>query len=384
MNFEFSTATRIIFGAGSLSKAGTLAAEMGWRALVVTGLGLQRAQPLLTVLAAEGVVSTLYMVEDEPTVEVIQRGVQLARRENCDLVIGFGGGSALDAGKAIASLVTNPGDIYDYLEVVGRGQALTEPPLPVIAIPTTASTGSEVTRNAVLGVPEHKVKVSLRSPRMLPRLALVDPELTYTLPPEITASTGLDALTQLIEPYVCNNPNPLGDGFCVEGLKRVAASLRTAYERGNEPAARQDMSLASLLGGLSLANARLGIVHGFAAVLGGMYPARHGAICARLLPFAMQVNLSAMRNRQPDHPSLPRYQQIAQILTGDPAATVEDGIAWVRSLCVALDIQPLALYGLRSAEFPQVIEKAARASSTRGNPIPLTSEEMEEILKRAI
>lgn len=384
MDFEFATATRIVFGAGTLKKVGSLALEMGWRALVATGLDLERSQPVLEMLAASGVVSTLYMVSGEPTIEVVNEGVELARRDNCDLVIGFGGGSAMDTGKAIAALLTNPGDVFDYLEVIGRGQALTQPPVPYLAIPTTAGTGAEVTRNAVLGSPEHRVKVSLRSPMMLPRLALVDPELTSSMPPEITASTGLDALTQVIEPYLSNKANPLTDSFCREGMKRAALSLLRAYQQGDDALAREDMSLVSLFGGLALANARLGAVHGFAGPLGGMFQAPHGAICARLLPYTMETNVNALKERETENPVLERYDEVAQILTGDSGARASDGVAWLYSLCQSLNVPPLSAYGLKSYDFPALIEKAKQASSMKGNPIQLTSEEMRGILAQAL
>ncbi len=383
INFEFATATRILFGEGVFKQIGALSAEMGWRALVTTGFDLARCQPLLENLAAQGVIPTWFIVKGEPTLETIQDGLLRARQEQCDLVIGFGGGSAIDAGKAIAALMTNPGEPLDYLEVVGRGQALQQASLPFIAIPTTAGTGAEVTRNAVIGVPGQRVKVSLRSPLMLPRLALVDPELTHSLPPEVTASTGMDALTQLIEPYVSNKANPLTDAICLDGIQRVVRSLRRAYEHGDDSAARQDMALASLFGGLALANAQLGAVHGFAGVLGGMFDAPHGAVCARLLPIVMDVNARALRLREPDHPALERYQQVAHLLTGNPQTSVEEGAAWLRGLAQALNIFPLVVFGVKRASFPEIIEKAGRASSMQGNPIKLTAEEMQEILERA-
>ncbi|MBN1149316.1 MAG: iron-containing alcohol dehydrogenase [Anaerolineales bacterium] len=384
MNFEFATATRILFGAGKLGQIGPLASEMGWRALVVIGMDLGKAQPLLAALAASEVVPTVFMVAGEPTVDLVAHGVEMARRENCDLVVGFGGGSALDAAKAIAALLTNPGEINDYLEVIGRGQPLLNSPLPYIAIPTTAGTGAEVTRNAVLKSPQRRVKVSLRSPTMLPRLALVDPQLTYSMPPEVTASTGLDALTQLIEPYVSNSANPLTDALCREGMSRAARSLRRAYQQGDDPAARQDMSLASLFGGLALANAKLGAVHGFAGPLGGMFPAPHGVVCARLLPYVMEANLDALRQRDALNPALERYGEIARILTGDTQSAAEDGLAWVQDLCQALNVPPLSTYGLGRADFPAVIENSARASSMKGNPIELSAQEMQAILERAL
>jgi alcohol dehydrogenase class IV len=246
LRFEFATATRIIFGAGTLKQIGPLAAEMGRRAFVVTGLSTAQTQPLLDLITAQGMQYETFPVAHEPTVETVQSGVRHVRHASCDLIFGFGGGSAIDTGKAIAALMTNPGDLLDYLEVIGKGKPITQPAAPYIAIPTTAGTGAEVTRNAVLAEPSHHVKVSLRSPLMLPRVALVDPELTYSLPPQITASTGLDALTQLVEPFVSIRANPMTDAFCREGLPRAARSLRQAYEYAKDAKAREDMSLASL------------------------------------------------------------------------------------------------------------------------------------------
>ena len=383
-NFEFATATRIIFGEGESQGVGVLASQMGWRALVVLGNDLSRAQHLLEGIASAGVVPNLYIVDNEPAIDDVQEGVEHARQNECDLVIAFGGGSAIDAGKAIAALVTNPGDITSYLEVVGDGAPLTEPPLPFIAIPTTAGTGAEVTRNAVLGVPKKRVKVSLRSPLMLPRLAVVDPELTYTLPPDITASTGLDALAQLIEPFVSNQTSPLTDAICREGLAYGAISIQRAYENGDNPVARRGMALASLFGGLALANAKLGAVHGFAGPLGGMFPAPHGAICARLLPYVYAANLQALQQREPGHVALSRYQVVARLLTGDPGAGLQDGLDWLLSLCETLQVAPLATYGLDESAFPLLIEKARHASSMKGNPIVLTDDELRSILEKAL
>jgi alcohol dehydrogenase class IV len=384
LRFEFATATRIIFGAGMLKQIGPLAAEMGRRAFVVTGLSTAQTQPLLNLITAQGMQYETFPVGNEPTVETVQAGVRHVRHAPCDLVIGFGGGSAIDAGKAIAALMTNPGDLLDYLEVIGRGEPLTQPAAPYIAIPTTAGTGAEVTRNAVLASPEHHIKVSLRSPHMLPRVALVDPELTYSLPPQVTASTGLDALTQLVEPFVSIRANPMTDAFCREGLPRAARSLRQAYEHGNDVNARENMSLASLLGGLALANAGLGAVHGIASVVGGMFPAPHGAVCARLLPHVMEINVRALLERQSGSDALHRYDEVARILTRNDQAKARDGVAWVQKLCEALQIPSLASYGMMPADLPTVVEKSAVASSTKANPIQLTLDEMREILTRAM
>ncbi len=384
MRFEFATATRIIFGAGTLREVGPLAAEMGSRALVVTGHTTARVTPLFDALAAQGIDTVTFSIAGEPTTEVARLGTQQARESDCDLIIGFGGGSALDTGKAIAALLTNGGAPLDYLEVIGRGQPLTQPSAPYIAIPTTAGTGAEVTRNAVLVSPEHRVKVSLRSPLMLPRLALVDPELTHSLPPEVTASTGLDALTQVMEPYVSNRANSMTDALCREGMRRAARSLRQAYEQGDDAAAREDMALTSLFGGLALANAKLGAVHGFAGPIGGMFPNPHGVICARLLPHVMAVNVRALQERSPGSEALRRYDEIACILTGNDKATADDGVTWVQGLCHVLQVPSLASYGMTPEDFPGLIEKASAASSMQGNPIELTLEEMREILTRAL
>ncbi len=384
MRFEFATATRIIFGAGTLKQIGPIAAEMGRRPFVVTGRSPALARSLLDVLAVQGMDCATFSVPGEPSTDIVQSGVHQMRLAACDLVISIGGGSVVDTGKAIAALMTNPGDLLDYLEVIGKGRALTQASAPFIAIPTTAGTGAEVTRNAVLASPEHHVKVSLRSSLMLPRLALLDPELTTSLPPELTASTGLDALTQVIEPFVSARANPMADAFCREGMRRAARSLRRAYEHGDDASAREDMSLASLFGGLALANAGLGAVHGFAGVIGGMFAAPHGAICARLLPHVMEVNLRALEERAPEGDALHRYDEIAQILTGKDEASAMDGVAWVRELCEALHIPPLATYGMRPADWPAVIEKSIVASSMKGNPIQPSADKLGEILARAL
>lgn len=384
MAFEFATAGRIIFGAGRLAEVGAIAAQMGRRALVVTGRRSERAAPLVASLHAAGVATVTFSVAHEPTVDLAQQGTALAREQHCDLVIGVGGGSVLDAGKAIAALLTNPGDPLDYLEVIGRGRALSAPSAPYVAIPTTAGTGTEVTRNAVLASREHRVKVSLRSPHMLPDVALIDPALTHGMPPDITAYTGLDALTQVIEPFVSNKANPLTDAVCREGIVRAARSLLRAYEHGDDEQARENMALAALMGGLALANAKLGAVHGFAGPLGGMFDAPHGAVCAALLPHVMVVNVDVLHKRQPDHPALARYDEVARLLTGDVSATADHGVAWIAELCGLLGVPGLAAYGLSEADFDDVIDKSARASSMRGNPVTLTLDDMRAILQRAL
>ncbi len=381
-SFEFATANRIIFGAGKLSELSKHVEENAKRLLLVCGHSSDAIPRLRKILAALDISFTEFQVHGEPTVEVIREGVKTA--QDCNMIIGLGGGSVLDAGKAIAALGTNSGDIFDYLEVIGKGQPLVNVPLPYIAIPTTAGTGSEVTRNAVIESTEQNVKVSLRSPLMLPCLALVDPELTYNLPPEITASSGLDALTQLIEPFVSIKANPMTDAICREGMYHAARSLKRAYENGADKEAREGMSLASLFGGLALANAALGAVHGFAGPLGGMLHAPHGALCARLLPLVMETNIKALETRQAEHSALKRYAEIARILTGDEDASVWDGVRWMNELVNALNIPPLSRYGMRQVDFPEAVEKTMKANSFKGNPIALTENQLVLILERAL
>jgi alcohol dehydrogenase class IV len=383
MRFEFATAGRIIFGRGCAREAAPLAKSLGRHALLVTGAHPARAEPLAQWLKAEGVACTFFPVAGEPTVDHVRQGAAMGRNAGADLIISFGGGSALDAGKAIAAMLTNPGELLDYLEVIGRGQPLTTPPAPFLAIPTTAGTGTEVTRNAVLASPEHRVKVSLRSPLLLARAALVDPELTRDLPPALTATTGMDALTQLIEPYVSCRANPMVDALCEEGLKRAGRALRRAFLNGRDMEAREDMALASLFSGLALANAGLGAAHGFAAPLGGSFPAPHGAVCAALLPAVMRVNLQAADARAPGSAVRSRYQIIARLLTQNPSAAAEDGVQWVMDLCRELGIPPLRTYGVQRQDFATLSAKAAQASSMKANPIPLTDEERLAILEAA-
>jgi alcohol dehydrogenase class IV len=317
-------------------------------------------------------------------VDVALAGVEVARAAGSDLVIGMGGGSVIDAAKAIAALLANAGDPYEHLEVIGRGLPLRNPSAPVIAVPTTAGTGAEVTRNAVLASPEHRTKVSLRHASMLPDVALVDPELTYAMPPAITASTGLDALTQCLEPFVSHLATPLTDGFCREGLARSARSLLRAFNDGANVDARRDMALASLCGGLALANAKLGAVHGFAGPIGGMFEAPHGAVCARLLPLVMAANVRALQEREPDSPALDRYADAAKLLTGDANASVADGVSWVQALCAELAVPGFAGYGMTEDDLADVAAKAMPSSSMKGNPIGLSEEELVAVLQQAL
>lgn len=389
MQFEFASAGRIVFGLGVFSQVGKLAADFGRRALVVFGVQNRALENLVSYLDANGIVAATYPVEGEPDIALLQNTIVVARDFDCDMVISLGGGSALDTGKAVAVMLTNPGDLYDYLEVVGKGKGLKYPGLPFIAIPTTAGTGSEVTRNAVLGaevpgMPGENVKVSLRSVFMLPRLALVDPELTFSLPANITAATGMDALTQLIEPFLSNKANPLTDGICRAGIVHAARSLLVAVRQGDNSDARTDMSIASLFGGLALANSKLGAVHGFAAPIGGLFHAPHGAVCARLLPIVMQENYQALVKRDPENPVLEKFVEVGRLLTGTQAGTAQDAIHWLTELSSALQIPALASYGITTADLERLAGLAAQASSMQGNPIRLSNAELIDVLSLAL
>lgn len=381
MNFDFMSAGRIVFGSGKLDVAADEARRLGRKAFVVAGSSVKRVAPLLEMLSSKGLDYEVYHVTGEPTLNVVQEASALAA--GCDLTIAMGGGSVLDTGKAVSALLTNRGELMDYLEVIGKGQPLTNPTVPFIAIPTTAGTGTEVTRNAVIGSPEHKVKVSMRSPYMLPDLVVIDPRLTLGLPPQLTAFSGLDALTQLMEAFVSVRANAMTDALCREGLIRTRRSLLRACEKGDDLAAREDMAVASLFSGFALANAGLGAVHGFAGPLGGMLEAPHGAICASLLPHVMAVNIAALKQRVPDSPGIAKYGELAAILTGDAAATVDDGVAWIRELCGKLEIPPLSDLGFAQGHIVEAVVQGRQASSMKGNPIELTDEELETILLRA-
>ncbi|MCC7499427.1 MAG: iron-containing alcohol dehydrogenase [Bryobacterales bacterium] len=383
MRFEFATSGRIVFGEGMVRQAAPATASMGKRALVVSGHARRYAGPLLEELRAAGIDCRTFSVPGEPSVALAGEGARLARESGRDVVIGIGGGSVLDGAKAIAALATNGADPLQFLEVIGRGQPLRHPPLPVIAIPTTAGTGSEATRNAVLSSAEHRVKVSLRSAWMLPRFAIIDPELTVSLPPDVTASTGLDALTQLIEPYVSARANPMTDIYALDGIRRARESLVEACENGANRQARAGMSLASLFGGICLANAGLGVVHGLAAPIGGMFDAPHGAICAALLAHGMTANIRALAERGGGE-ALERYATIARLLTGDSAARAEDGAGWVAAACERIKIRPLGAWGVKAEHIATLVEKASAANSMKANPIRLETDEVGRLLEDAL
>jgi len=379
--FEFATAGRILVGHGRAAELPEVLAGLGSRVLVCTGADPARHAG---ALAGLGLPAAQFSVGGEPTVDLARAGAAAAREHGADVVAAIGGGSVIDTGKAVAMLLGNGGDPLDYLEVVGSGRKITKPSAPFVAVPTTAGTGAEVTANAVLAAPAHGLKASLRSPLMIPAVALVDPELTVSCPPPVTAASGMDALTQCLEPYVSVRATPLTDGVAREGLRRAAAGLREAFADGTDLAARTDMAMCSLLGGMALANAKLGAVHGLAGVIGGTAAVPHGVACAALLAPVIEANVRALRSAPDGQPALDRYTEIAGILTGNPAAAVEDGFAWIRDTVGLLEIPRLAAFGLSLQDVGDVVAKAAASSSMQGNPVVLSDDDLRTILLDAI
>ena len=256
--------------------------------------------------------------------------------------------------------------------------------MPCVAVPTTAGTGAEVTANAVLAAPEHRIKASLRSTLMIPRVALVNPQLTLSCPAPVTAASGLDALTQCLEPFVSVRATPLTDGLAREGLRRAAAGLRAAYADGTDLAARADMSVCSLLGGMALANAKLGAVHGLAGVIGGTADIPHGIACAAVLPAVIEANVAALRCVPDGGPALQRYAEAAQLLTGRPAASIEDGLAWIRETTALLALPGLGAFGIQPGHAADIAAAAAASSSMQGNPVFLPGADLRAILLQSL
>ncbi len=377
--FDLAVPRQVLFGPGRADELAGLLPGLGRRVLLCTGADPSRHRHLLGSVEPVAVVT----VAHEPTVDGVRAATGEARAAGVDVVVAIGGGSVLDTGKAVALLLGTGTDPLDHLEVVGRGLPVERPGVPCVAVPTTAGTGAEVTANAVLGSPEHGIKASLRSPHLRAAVALVDPLLTLGCPPAVTASSGLDALTQCLEPYVSPRANPATDAVAAAGLRRGAQALRTAYEHGDDRAAREEMALCSLFGGIALANAKLGAVHGVAGVVGGMVDAPHGAVCAALLAPVAEANLRALHERDPGSAGLRRYAEVGRLLTGRDDATADDAVSWLRGTVAALDVLPLGAVGLRPERYAEVAAKAARSSSMQGNPVQLTEDELVGVLHAA-
>ena len=324
----------------------------------------------------------------EPQVTDVDRGVRRARRESCDLLIGLGGGSAIDAAKAVAGVLANGGSALDYMEVIGEGRKITRRALPWIAVPATAGTGAEVTRNAVIACREKQFKASIRGWQLLASVALVDPELGAGVCPEVTARSGMDAMSQLIESATSNKAQPITDALAIKGISLAARALPRVFHDGNDSEARENMAMAALLSGITLTNVGLGAVHGFAAPLGANFPVPHGAVCAALLPHVMAANAAALQDESPDHPVLTRYAKIGRTLVAEAGAggraAIEAGIGCVRDLVRDLNIPPLSEFGLGQADIPRLVSLARKSSSMRYNPVVLPDETLTEILAKAL
>ncbi|MGO8955773.1 MAG: iron-containing alcohol dehydrogenase [Streptosporangiaceae bacterium] len=368
-------------GAGRVAELPSVVSGLGSRALVCTGANPSRYERLL---AALDMPTEVFAVAGEPTIATALAATLAARNHGADVVTAIGGGSVIDVGKCVAMLLANGGDPLDYIEVIGTGRKITQQAAPCVAVPTTAGTGAEVTANAVLASPADGVKASLRSPMMIPRIALVDPGLTVSCPPSVTASSGLDALTQCLEPFVSCQANALTDGLSMEGLRRGASGLRAAYADGEDIDARTDMAMCSLLGGIALANAKLGAVHGLAGVIGGTTDVPHGVACAALLAPVIEANVRALTASQPWHPALGRYDQVAGLLTGRTRASIEDGVAWIRETLALLEIPGLAAFGITSEQADEIAAKAIKSSSMQGNPAALSVRDLRAVVLQAL
>jgi alcohol dehydrogenase class IV len=388
--FEFFSVPRIVFGRNQFARAGELAASFGRRALIVFNCDESTLARLQVQLVALSIVPTAIRQHGEPTVAHIDAALALARNANCDMAIGIGGGSAIDAAKAVAGLLTNGGEgggLLDYLEVVGKGQKISRPAAPWIAIPCTAGTGAEATRNAVIGFKGEgqNFKASIRSELLLARIALIDPELAISVRPSVTASSGMDALCQCIESYTSSGANPMTDALALEGIQRAARSLKRAYLNPRDLDAREDMALAALLSGIALANAGLGAVHGFAAPLGAAFPVPHGTICAALLPHVMAANAAALRAA--NHPTASRYATIGRLILNRPAPdddAIASAVAFVQSLARDLNIPPLRQFGITPDAVPAQVALAQKSSSMKYNPVPLPPDVLTQILTAAL
>lgn len=379
--FNFMTSGRVVFGAGALVNSLSLIRQYGYSVLLVTGKGTQRSSVILDYLDQQKLRYQHIVIGNEPNITMVEEAATMGRKFRPEVVVAFGGGSVIDMGKALAAVIPNQGNVYDYVETLGRAVPLKTRPLPIVAIPTTAGTGSEVTQNAVLRSGQDKLKVSLRDPDMLPRLAIIDPTLTYGTSRDVSARGAMDSFTHLMEAYVCNQPNPFSDMLCEEGFRRISRSLVEACLYDSHKA-RQDLSFAAMLGGMALANAKLGAVHGLASALGGELNAPHGVITARLAPLVMRENiLNAEANNQ--KVVLERYQKMAQMLTMKSNANVYDGVQWVESVLATLGIPSLTEFGMCHTRFDEVADNALKSEDIGGNNGQIDKQRMITILESA-
>ena len=377
--FSFTTAGSVHFGWGSRKTLAQHVLSYGRHALLLHSKSVSIINEIIADIEDNNITLEKEILSGEPTDEEIGELAEKYHAAGFDVIIAIGGGSVLDSGKALSALLTNPGELMDYLEVVGKGQPLQNRPCPLIALPTTSGTGTEVTKNAVIKVVDKKVKVSMRNPAMIPAVAIIDPELTVSVPAAVTASTGMDAFIQVLEPFCSRSANRMVDLFCREGIPLAARNLPVAYHQPENKEARTMMAWVSLLGGLSLANAKLGAVHGFAGPIGGMFDIPHGVICACLLPQVFRMNLTKVQD-QDDHALLERFSKIAAWVMNEDHPDVKQAIEWFIGLNEELEIPKLKQLGIEEKDHDAIISKALVSSSMKGNPVSLDANDLREIL----
>ncbi len=379
MDFTFHTVNEIVFGRGRLQELPRLAASFGQKVLIclrgehfIHSGALQKLEADFTAAHLE--INLFKLPDGEPTIEDVRIGVTTIHQTEAEVVVAIGGGSCIDTAKAMAALATNPGEVSEYLEGIGQG-IIRQPPLPFIAVPTTAGTGAEATKNAVIIEPKLRAKKSMRSPLLLPKIALLDAELTLSLPPRITAETGMDALTQLIESYVSAKAQPIPQALALKGIRLAGNYLHRAYVDGNDIDAREGMMLASLLSGMALANSGLGAAHGIAAALGALADVPHGRACAMLLPHVMRANRDVC---------VQRFAEIYYALSGEALRNdqlaADKAIAFIDQLVAELAIPRKLPSQSISKQLLAELVKASRGSSMKGNPRELADGEIEGIL----
>ncbi|MEJ5210595.1 MAG: iron-containing alcohol dehydrogenase [Burkholderiales bacterium] len=391
--FSIARLPRIEFGSGVFSKVPALAARFGRRALVVTGgRSLEAAghwERLEAGLKQAGVTWQRLTVTGEPSPQLVDEAVARFRGEAVDVVLGIGGGSVLDAAKAIAGLLRPGNSVLDHLEGVGPEKPYQGPATPFIAVPTTAGTGSEATRNAVLSVRgENGYKKSFRDEKLVAEYAVVDPDLLASCPPELIAANGMDALTQLLESFVSLKANPFTDALALSGLTAARDGLLQWYEGGPRAAeGRAKMAYAALVSGITLAQAGLGSVHGLASPLGAFFPIPHGVVCGTLVAEATRANIDIMEQRDPDNPALVKYAQAGRLFRNkthlEPVGARVFLVHSLTELTRALNLPRLSAYGVTEADLPRIVAHC-RGSSMKTNPIVLTDDEVRDILLKRL
>jgi len=389
MQFSMTRLPRVEFGAGCLDKLPTIIRAYGQRALFVTGQQSHNHSPLweklLTQLKTRNITTLFATIDGEPSPQLVDQIVAQHRNDNIDCVIGLGGGSALDAAKAIAGLLNVDNSVMDFLEGVGPELPYHGPPVPFIAIPTTAGTGSEATKNAVLSQQgENGFKKSFRDDKLVAEYAILDPRLLASCPKSLIAANGMDTITQLMESYTSINANPFTDALAQSGLLLAREALFEWYKDGAAAEqAQSNMAYAAWLSGITLAQVGLGSVHGLASPLGAFFPVPHGVVCGTLLAEATAINIKAMQKREPQNPALKRYAVMAEWLVGkclaDQQSAHAELITQLRSWVDQLELPRLSTYGITSDDFARIISNA-RGSSMKSNPVVLTDDEIRQVL----